>query len=436
MNKHIRTILLAAFILVGMAPISAQSGAEPTESYRSVSASNYQAYPDSGFAALTPPPAGKHPFYISHYGRHGSRYLSNFKVYDMPYQILLTADSLGKLTATGKEVCQAMKVIIEDSEGRWGDLSGIGKKQQYGIARRMMKNFPEVFKGKAFVDARSTIVTRSILSMGSVVLKLVTENPKLNVSMSSSYHDMWYMNHQDKTSRDSETSARAEEALIAFFEKRWRNPRLMALLFNDSDYVNQQVDEKWFNYYLLKSALIQQNTRMSLQKKQIIDYFSEEEIHRFVEVENAWWYINYGPSLLNGGKKPFSQRFLLRQMIQEADSIIGTNQHGASLRFGHETVIQPLICLLELDNLGYQTDDLEELETKGWWVRHVSMMASNVQIVFYRKNPRDKDVLFKVLLNEKEAKLPLQTDIAPYYHWRDFRDYYLKKLDAYELTAK
>ena len=43
-----------------------------------------------------------------------------------------------------------------------------------------------------------------------------------------------------------------------------------------------------------------------------------------------------------------------------------------------------------------------------------------------------KDVLVKVLLNNREARLPLQTDCAPYYHWKDFKAYYLKKLDAYK----
>jgi hypothetical protein len=53
-------------------------------------------------------------------------------------------------------------------------------------------------------------------------------------------------------------------------------------------------------------------------------------------------------------------------------------------------------------------------------------------MVHYRRSPQDNDVLVKVLLNEREAKLPVPTDCAPYYHWRDVREYYLKKLDAYE----
>ena len=59
-------------------------------------------------------------------------------------------------------------------------------------------------------------------------------------------------------------------------------------------------------------------------------------------------------------------------------------------------------------------------------------MGANIQFVFYRENPEDQDVLFKVLLNEQETTLPIATDCAPYYHWRDFREHFLKKIDDYE----
>jgi hypothetical protein len=95
-------------------------------------------------------------------------------------------------------------------------------------------------------------------------------------------------------------------------------------------------------------------------------------------------------------------------------------------------VLLPLACLLGLNGYDYQTDNLEDLEHHGWWACLIFPMASNIQFVFYRKSPRDSDVIFKILLNEQEATLPLPTDMAPYYHWRDFRNHYLKMLDDYE----
>jgi len=436
MNKYIRPTLLLVVALMSVTPLSAQTAGDYIENNLKFPASNYNIYPDNSPVVLTPAPAGKRPFYISHYGHHGSRYLTNFRVYDMPYQTLLKADSLGKLTTKGKEIIPILKDIIADSEGRWGDLSGIGKRQQRQIAYRMMNNFPEVFKGKAFVDARSTIVTRCVLSMGTAVLKMVSENPKLRVSMSNSFYDMWYMNHQNHFLRDSMMTTQAERAFDSFTDKRWHNPRLTALLFNDASYVKESIDEKWFCYYLMKTALIQKNASTDTPKGMLINLFTPEDIYQFELQENAWWYVNYGPSILNGGKRPYVQRYLLRKMIQEADSIISTNEHGASLRFGHETVLLPLACLLGINGLDYQTDDLEKLDQVGWWARQTIPMAGNIQFIFYRKNAKDKDVVFKVLHNEQEATLPIPTDIAPYYHWRDFREYYLQKIEDYERQQK
>ena len=409
---------------------------------RNFSASNYSVYPDSTEYHQTPPPADKHPFYLSHYGRHGSRYLNNRIAYDTPYTMLCKADSMGQLTALGKSVKQQLQQIISDSEGRWGDLSDIGKQQLRHIASRMIKNYPEIFKGEAKVQARSTTVNRCVMSMGTAVQQLIAINPHLRIDMNASKRDFWYLNHQDLQLRDSMKSKTATRAYDTFSKPREENPRLMKLLFIQPESLDKSISSKWINYYLLKTALIQQNTQ-TVDTTQLMSLFTNEDIHQFWQVENAWWYIQHGGSLLNGGHQPYSQRYLLRKMIAEADSCIRLEDPGAQLRFGHETVLLPLACLLGITvspqsdqktetGFDFQTDNLDNLEPNGWWAGLVFPMASNIQFVFYRKDTFDKDVIFKVLLNEQEAKLPIETDIAPYYHWHDFRKYYLKKLDDYE----
>ena len=290
-------IMLWSVVISGVA--QSYSAFDHINKDRRFSASNYCIYPDTLLLKQTPPPAGKKPFYISHYGRHGSRYLNNRIGYDIPYKALQHADSLGKLTPTGKHVMKQLELIIADSENHWGDLTELGKQQHKGIARRMMNQFPEVFEGKARVNAKSTIVNRSVLSMGAAIQGMTAKNPKLQVTMDASQHDMWYMNHQDKKLRDSMMTFKAKQAYDTYCKSRDYNPRLMSLLFNDSNYVKQQVDEVWLNFYLIKSALIQQNTRMG-SKIDFIDLFTYEDIHQFWQKENAWWYIMYGPSLLNG----------------------------------------------------------------------------------------------------------------------------------------
>jgi hypothetical protein len=63
-------------------------------------------------------------------------------------------------------------------------------------------------------------------------------------------------------------------------------------------------------------------------------------------------------------------------------------------------------------------------------------MSANVQLVFFRTDPEDDNVLVKVLLNENEVKLPVKTWSETYYQWSAVRDYWLKQLDVYETKLK
>jgi hypothetical protein len=129
--------------------------------------------------------------------------------------------------------------------------------------------------------------------------------------------------------------------------------------------------------------------------------------------------------------QPYSQRNLLRQLIQDADSCIAMAKPGATLRFGHSSMVAPFATLLDLNGIGFKTDNLDVIEKKGWRSYKIFPVAANIQFVFYRENPDDKDVLVKVLLNENEARLPLKSETEPYYKWSEVRDYYLKRLAEY-----
>ena len=388
---------------------------------------NYDTYPDSIPNNLTPSPQGKKPFYISHYGRHGSRYINSRSGYDTPFRMMAHADSVNELTPIGERVFDEMKLIMDDTEGRWGELTSYGKQQHRQIAQRMMERFPEVFSGDARVSCISTIVPRCIQSMGVAMMEMKQMNPKLRITMEASQRYQGYMNHQDRKLRRGYMTPEAQKAYDAYIAPRMGNSRLMELIFKNPDIVKEIVNEEDFNYYLMKMGLFQQNTHL-YQNTYVQDLFQTDELYRMWQIDNALWYIQHGACKLNGGKQPTSQIHLLRQLIADADSCIRLDKPGAQLRYGHETVLLPLVCLIGINGYDLATDNLDELEEKGWWCSSVFPMGANLQFIFYRSSPRDKDVLLKVLLNEQEARLPIATDCAPYYHWSDFRDYCMEKL--------
>ena len=203
------------------------------------------------------------------------------------------------------------------------------------------------------------------------------------------------------------------------------------MLFNDSVYVRDHVNSIEFGSQLLIVAAIMPGTELG-KEVTLFDVFTIDEIYGIWRAGNVYWYVGYGACPVNGGVQPYTQRNLLRKLITDADSCILQSKTNVQLRFGHETVLMPLVCLLDINGFGVAVDDLELLEEKGWANYRIFPMASNVQFIFYRRDKNDRDVLFKVLLNENEVTLPLPGSQAPYYRWSDFRDYYLKKLDAYE----
>ena len=425
-------LYITAIMLVWTTFVQAQQALDIIRKDPSFAVTNYALYPDSIDYPMTAAPAGKRPFYLSHYGRHGSRYINKRMGYDIPYIMMCRADSLGQLTPTGNEVLRQIRAIIADSELRWGDLTSYGHQQIRQIAARMTQRFPELFEGEAYINARSSTSNRCILSMASSMLELMKYNPNLKIRMEASMYTMWYMNHQDKLLSKNGMTPEAKAAHEAYEEKLKGNPCLMKLLFQNPDAVLKVIDERQLNYFLIKMGLFQLHTHL-YKSGYLTDIFTAEDLYRLWQDDNAWWYIQYGACKLNGGHQPYSQRYLLRQIINDADSCIRLEKPGVQLRFGHDTVILPLVCLMGINGYDLETDNLEELEAKGWMSSAIFPMSSNIQLVFYRKDPEDQDVLFKVLLNEKEARLPIATDCAPYYHWRDFREHYLKKINDYEL---
>lgn len=91
-----------------------------------------------------------------------------------------------------------------------------------------------------------------------------------------------------------------------------------------------------------------------------------------------------------------------------------------------------LACLMELNNCGLETENLDSLEHHGWADYKIAPLGGSIVMIYYRKHKDDPNILVKVLLNGREARLPMKTDCAPYYRWNDVKRYYLRKLYRYE----
>ena len=427
--KKVVILCLSAVFTLGL---YAQTARDEIKANKYLSGSQYLDYdrcilPDK---ALTPAPKGYEPYYMSHYGRHGSRWLISENSYTGPRDILREAKDQGKLTPLGEETLRKIEAFEPTSVKRLGDLSTVGERQHHGIGKRMTENFPEIFKAKnVAIDARSTVVNRCILSMIAECEELAAANPTARFHNDVSESLQYYLNQPwDGLVKKTGTDGKLMRG--AWRDKYTHPERLMKALFSDQQWVFNNLRASSFMRSLFEIATNMQSHDTDIE---LFSLFTEEEIYDLWKQSNIGWYIAYGPAPLTKGVMPFSQRNLLKNIIETADTVTQTQ---ATLRFGHEVCVLPLACLLELDNCAVQVEDLDNLD-QYWQNYKIFPMGCNIQLIFYRpKKGKSGDTLVKALLNEREVKMPVTTDKYPYYKWSNLRQYYLDKLAKFDEMNK
>lgn len=417
----LRYTFVLLLLCSGLSTVSSQTTREEILANPNISGSNYLAYP-APKASLTKAPGGKKPFYISHYGRHGSRYMVHEGDYTRVYDILAKADSAHLLTSLGRDVMQRINLMMQESHNRWGELTALGAQQHRDIARRMFERFPEVFRGSVHIDARSTTVIRCILSMENALQELARLNPQLQITHDASTHDLWYMKFKSDSLRALQYSGGAREFRSNWEQTHLRPQLLLQKLFLDDSLQGSLTDQIEFYHNMFELAGIVQNSEIR-HTLTLYDLFSPDELYTLWQNYNMGWFIEFGPCSLNGATQPTSQRNLLHKMIAEADSCLLLDKPGATLRYGHDTNVLPLVCLMNINGYGTVRHP-SELESTNWLNYRIFPMACNLQLVFYRKNKADSDVWVKVLLNEEEATLPLHEVSPGFYKWTEIKKLY------------
>ena len=430
-NAMLRVLCTTTFVLAAAMAMAQASASEEIAANHFLSGSNhldYDNYPAT--ATLTKTPKGYEPYYMSHYGRHGSRWLLGDGEYMESIEILRKAKAQGKITNKGNEVLAQLEKFYPCTINRLGDLTTVGERQHHGIGRRMAQHFPEIFKKKGVkIDARSTVVIRCILSMEGECEELAAANPTAVFHNDVSESLQYYLNAPWPKAVREQNRNRGRH--LDPLREKWTHPeRLMSVLFNDPQWVADSLRAGSFMRHFFNLA---SNMQSHEGAPDLLKLFTTDELYDQWRIRNVDWYLGYGAAPQTGSIMPFSQSNLLKNIIQTADTV---TQVQATLRFGHEVCVMPLACLLELGSCGAKVENLEELD-RVWRNYNIFPMACNVQLIFYRpKKGKSGDILVKALLNEREQTLPVQTDSYPYYRWADLRAYYLKKLQYFDNINK
>ena len=382
----------------------------------------YYAYPATT-AANTPAPKGYKPFHISHFGRHGSRYLISDNDYNRVTDLLHKADSAGALTPLGRELMERVDSLLIETRGRGGDLSPLGRRQHHDIAARMHNNYPEVFIDNASVTARSTLVPRCILSMASFCESLKEKNSRLYIDMESSNRYMPYICHSVKESDDF-NNGWWQEVYRKFKDKQTNPGRIVSSIFSDDEFVDRYVrpdDFIWDIYWLASDA---QNTEGKID---FYKYLTAQEAFDLWQVLNSVFYAKHADYVPADGVHLQNAANLLNNIIDTADAAILSDVPSAALRFGHDGNVVPLTALMSLERCDAAIERPEDFY-KGWCDWYVTPMAANVQLIFFRNPKMPQNILVKILHNEKETRIPVHTDKWPYYDWQDVKSFFKSRI--------
>lgn len=381
----------------------------------------YYAYPAKEIRPYTTPPKGYEPFYISHFGRHGSRYL----ISDSDYKDILDrfedAYNNNVLTDLGKDVYIRLQQVWEEAELRGGDLSPLGIREHKGIAERMYIANPQVFSKDGKYTACATTVVRCVLSMDAFCERLKELNPSIQIERNSGMKWQSYLNHHTKEAIEFRSAKYTwREQHRKFQQEHVKPTRLINSLFSDKDYIYKNINPEETMWQLFYIAGGMQNIETDLS---FYDIFEKQELFDLWQCKNYKLYVNDANGAINGGLMFENCKPLLKDILKNASYIISTNGKGADLRFAHDGNIIPLAMLLHLDGCYNSVSNPDEYY-KAWSDFKVAPMAGNIQIIFYRK-PKSDDILVKFLLHEKEILVPpIETDMAPFYNWTDVKAYY------------
>lgn len=418
---------LAIILILAVAAASAsmaRTAKEEIDEHIELAGNQYYAYPTPDTTHYTKAPKGYKPFYISTYQRHGSRFLLGKKDYTKPQEVLHKADSLGTLTETGRLVMQVVDTLECIARNRYGELTPLGFRQHADVARRMYHNFPEVFKGRKRIDARSTNVIRCVLSMMSECYTLKGCNPQLEIHTDASVADLYYMNNGASSKPNPlhklESGEEFKEALEKAKTELIKPDRIIGELFTEYDENVMPLAKRRFYSMLYELAISMQNLDFH---EELLPLFTLDECYNSWLYSNYFWYNNCGFSPVTKYAKPYAHEALLRNIMDTADTIITRGGDAATLRFGHDGILLPLAALMHIDNCAYVAKNMDDL-AEHWRSYTMFPMACNIQIIFFKTKKASDPVLVKIMLNEKESKLPIDAINGVYYEWDKVKAYW------------
>ncbi len=357
---------------------------------------------------------------ISHYGRHGSRFLYFNHEYDILDSVFGKAAESGKLTPAGEEFRKVYASMYDDMKGRAGDLTTIGQDQHRRLACRMYEDYRPLFGKETEISAETSVVPRCIMSMAAFCegLKSCDRKLEIHTEVNSASMPVLVPNSASNPAR-KDVDNPWKEILDAYFPMETQP--VLDRLFTDGKYPGKPEEEKLFIQTLYYFVCHLDGTEFA--DSRFPEILTEDELRALYLKDNLKFYLNQGTGKGEKGAQNLAlTRNLLESMMEQVDNDLEDGNPFVRLRFGHDGVVMGLLSLLDAEGFSEEAEAPEQVEN----VFHTCdiPMAANVRMVFFRKGD---EVIFRFHLNERDHRLPLKTVYDKFYRWEDFKAFYAEE---------
>jgi hypothetical protein len=291
-----------------------------------------------------------------------------------------------------------------------GRLSQRGVAEHAGMARRMVKRYPEVFRGSPCIRSIGSTVQRSLISMTAFTNAVSALKPRTSWVFDTGERFMDYIGDTGTATPD------VKELRNTIKHRSWNfevdSCYVLGRLFTDSLAAAGLVtDIKKFNKALYNTATI---TRCWDIEDHILQEMPFELLYRYNSDDSHYTFAKYGDAAEITRERLASAHLLVDDILAKADEAVAGGKYAADLRFGHDYPLQALVSYLGIEGPGSKLA-FDEVD-KVWWRWRDLCMGSNLQMIFYRN--KAGHVLVKFLYQEQERKLrELPSFAGPYYEW-------------------
>lgn len=416
----LRTLLITAFLAL---PLSLQAQATPDSAIArdireniwrvGVNTNPYEFLP----VAETPVPKGYKAFYISHYGRHGSRSDWAGNDYAEVQEKFSKAHDAGLLTQEGEAALVRINEVIRLHDGMDGRLTYRGQREHRAIAGRLFDRYRKVFtKGSREIRAVSSVSQRCIISMTAFTGELLRRFPKLDIRWDTGEQIMKYCSSDDPEDVHRESRVLLEafrEAQVfdteAFFRRMFTDPEAAGKLVGDPK------DLMYQTYYI---ATISGSFDLD---DSLLSAFTVGDLCQIEQYNSMNLYLRQCNSVEFGDRRMVLVEPLVDDVITKADDAIANGTPVADFRFGHDWQLLAFSSRIGIKGIGERMT----AETCRDWPGYLyTPFAGNLQMVFYRN--REGHVIVKFFINERETSL-LTLEGGPYYAWDDVKNAFKNK---------